>query len=1649
MDHTLHIKYALLTELLRSLEEEGVVLGLDKHLDILELVKKIPDDTTIHQLKEIITPAIATNQQEQELVYYLFDRSLERVNAYFEFAKESQIGTKSNWLIPSIFLVILTIIPLAFYLWFPKSVVGPNERRKPFTIQQDTSIQICLKREDLSDLEGEIQTAKFAENTRLSSFCTYEFTEEFCLNFTSFEQLGTDSITAYLFNSVGDSAIVHFIPTIIKRATLPEALDQVNDDSSIEKYLFNYKDYPFASDLSSLAVQPLPSWQKFYIANSWWLKLVLITLTGLLIFLVLLLRRNRRKKLIAEIENNNNPPFVFRIQSQDKIEIEIEAILGTLAKNMRRRTNSGQQNINIGSTIKATIRKGGMIDFRYSSSTRLPEYLVLIEQQNSDDHHVELYNHLYQYFRENEVLIERFYFGSDIRLCWNEKYTNGVQLRSLYQLYPETNLIIIGAGYQLLSPLTGRIAEWTKVFSQWRNKAVLTSVPHLEWGRREEEIKRKFGLVPATLQGLAFTIDQMDSSVNPDFNSWGKTVHDSSAISISLETNAVNELSLYYPPKLLLWIASCAVYPNLHWDLTLQLGELLSTENDSLLSVSNITQINRLNWFREGMIPAKARTNLINWLEKRNQKLLQEVRSTIDSILRKNPPPMESTAYEDYLMQRNLNEWLICTDSKQKKRLEQEITNQLEAGIEPDITIIKYLNRSQTPLDFLVPKKWRKYVYNGGYKGLGLKDISKDLLWALPAWFFLIGLTWWIQPEINQCSNIVTVYKYEKIQNLPDRSESKPSFNIYSSLADLPENWKRKDSLVVFTNNPEDIETINNAYVSTHISRDSFTGETKVSFTEQRINYSRDTIVICNDSPEKQLIINQHLTSGAIVAENFEFADSMIQATQQIYRSVSSSIIMDSLFDIYQQNVSIDYWNKAVKFYQNAEDDIDNQYGTYITNQEQACLLFRKSYEVLDSLTPLHNQALAWCNKEVIANFSPNTDQCCLPCTITFSNYSSEAVGYIWDFGDGMVSQEKEPDHTFSEAGEYEVSLVALGASGKRDTVTRTIAMLGDFSPIISIPEGPQQTGEPIKFSVTTNHESVFWDFGDGSVSNDKDPTHIFTEAGSYAILLILGDRCGEDRSSFMVQVNGIPPPVFDPINPLESDELREVNPPSRDSIFKDLVPLDSKDDEDIPSGKVIRLRCMWRDDPATTMVIGWDQITGRDPILYYGEKDMARNFSGYPYSQKPDRIQDAKGMRNHFVRLQNLKPNTRYYFVIKSGSNVSLSFSFQTAPNSPSEKLSIIAGGDSRNHREARRNANILVGKMRPHCVMFGGDMTADDGGNSWKQWLDDWQYTMGTKRQLIPIITARGNHEASNQSIVDLFDVPSPEVYYGLNLGGNLLRIYTLNTLIPSGGNQKNWLESDLKKHQQTTWRFAQYHHTMRPHTSSKPEKDELILNWATLFHKYEVDLVVESDAHVAKWTYPIRPSRAAGSAEGFIRDDARGTVYVGEGGWGAPLRINDDDKPWTRASGKFNQFNWILVTQNSVEIRKVITECAPYVQQWQEGNRYNTLMQGLRLWNPPTGSIVTLKSKKVSPSPPGIGTLRPGTNGLVNISFTLKQTANVEAVLTDKELRQLATVKYDGLPAGPNTKSLNVANVPPGEYIILIKANGSVIQRYALIK
>lgn len=499
------------------------------------------------------------------------------------------------------------------------------------------------------------------------------------------------------------------------------------------------------------------------------------------------------------------------------------------------------------------------------------------------------------------------------------------------------------------------------------------------------------------------------------------------------------------------------------------------------------------------------------------------------------------------------------------------------------------------------------------------------------------------------------------------------------------------------------------------------------------------------------------------------------------------------------------------------------------------------------------------------------------------------------------------------------------------------------------------------------------------------------------------------------------------------------------------------------------RYRCMWRDDPATTMVIGWEQVSGHSPMIYLSETDYGQDVKQYTVSMKPSYSVVAKGMNNQFARLQNLRPNTTYYFIIVDSEGVSPRMSFQTAPNIASERLSIIAGGDSRNYRDSRRRANSLVGKLKPHFVLFNGDMTGGDSDREWQEWLDDWQLTITSEGRLTPVLVSRGNHEITNKVLVDIFDVKSTDVYYALTFGGDLLRVYTLNSMIPAGGSQRDWLEQDLKDHSHIMWKIAQYHIPIRPHTRDKAEKNDQYMNWAKLFYNYGVNYVMESDAHVVKTTWPIRPSTEPGSSEGFIRDDHRGTVYAGEGGWGAPLRNNNDDKSWTRNSGSFNQFKWLFVDEAGIEMRTIKTDEAEQVAEVSLRNRFQIPI-GLNVWRPDNGDVVRIQPRLLaanSSSSSGISataiaakaplpktteettvtTITPDASGKIKVKYDLAASGEVVVHLIDTKMQEVKRYTFQHGQRGTFSQECALGSLPKGSYKVIVKCNQKVIGRYEL--
>jgi PKD repeat protein len=71
-------------------------------------------------------------------------------------------------------------------------------------------------------------------------------------------------------------------------------------------------------------------------------------------------------------------------------------------------------------------------------------------------------------------------------------------------------------------------------------------------------------------------------------------------------------------------------------------------------------------------------------------------------------------------------------------------------------------------------------------------------------------------------------------------------------------------------------------------------------------------------------------------------------------------------------------------------------------------------------------------------DFTASPEQGSAPLKVTFNDSSSgDITHWHWDFGDGQFSSDSEPNHTYTAAGDYTVSLATMGPGGS-DVETKT-----------------------------------------------------------------------------------------------------------------------------------------------------------------------------------------------------------------------------------------------------------------------------------------------------------------------------------------------------------------------------------------------------------------------------------------------------------------------------------------------------------------------------------------------------------------------------------------------------------------------------------
>lgn len=165
--------------------------------------------------------------------------------------------------------------------------------------------------------------------------------------------------------------------------------------------------------------------------------------------------------------------------------------------------------------------------------------------------------------------------------------------------------------------------------------------------------------------------------------------------------------------------------------------------------------------------------------------------------------------------------------------------------------------------------------------------------------------------------------------------------------------------------------------------------------------------------------------------------------------------------------------------------------------------------------------------KGVVPRFN-NTQQtvCRPPVTINFTNTSEgpETLSYIWDFGNGQTSTEKNPAPVYNAVGSYPVTLIVQSSFGCTDTLRRNnVVTITEIITDFQVPQVCPNTEVQFFDSSSDFTISNIWRFADGTTDPSGSPYKLFPEAGSFPVTLINTYSTCTDSVTKTVEVSANP----------------------------------------------------------------------------------------------------------------------------------------------------------------------------------------------------------------------------------------------------------------------------------------------------------------------------------------------------------------------------------------------------------------------------------------------------------------------------------------------------------------------------------------------
>lgn len=209
--------------------------------------------------------------------------------------------------------------------------------------------------------------------------------------------------------------------------------------------------------------------------------------------------------------------------------------------------------------------------------------------------------------------------------------------------------------------------------------------------------------------------------------------------------------------------------------------------------------------------------------------------------------------------------------------------------------------------------------------------------------------------------------------------------------------------------------------------------------------------------------------------------------------------------EYYDGSVNANQWKWF--FGDGTTSSLQNPVHTYIYNGTYPIMLISKSIDgCMDTMT--FNSITT---DKPVANFISQNPTNCSPTLVSFTDLSTSAVSWLWDFGDGSTSVSQHPAHIYNIPGFYTIKLIVTNTFGCNDTLVRVnyIEVPGTIADF-NVSASQLCAESTVQFTDNSINATTWdWNFGDGNSSSQKNPVNTYINAGQYTVSLIVHNSQG------------------------------------------------------------------------------------------------------------------------------------------------------------------------------------------------------------------------------------------------------------------------------------------------------------------------------------------------------------------------------------------------------------------------------------------------------------------------------------------------------------------------------------------------------------